>query len=727
MLKYIRKQLLLLHRFSWKHPVFTLGITTIIFLVSLVGVGKLQFLLSIDDLIDPDFQTYESLKKTNSEFLDKNTVLLSIESKQAFSKRFLCDLQLWILKTAEKRTDLSQIQSTFGIKQATVIKNQFRMESFLNLDCETEAPETETIEAAFKKIHDSPWKGILTSNSDYSITVNFIVYDPQDKIFGSIDVNVVPALQKSFAENFFNKYTTEQKYSFYWGGITTYQSYLRKAFDQTQFLNGLMFVISLLIFRIFLGTWKAGFIFNLTILVSTSISYGLMGYLGIPVDVLTNTTGLMMIVGCLEDFVFVIFGMLRFKWNMRKSLRRFMLASFFTSLTTAIGFASLVTSDLSIIRRFGLISAFAAMLEWAMVYLVLPCLIKKVPYFQNLKFATPKLNLKFVQKNIVPRWLAIALCVPIVIPFIWSDHLTIKDSPASFFFESHIVLKTTEHFKKTRGWITEVSVVFNNENSDEENKEIISKIKKIKFVEKIEDFYTVSDYLTQDLEYYDKRLINSLWESSVSAKRLKSSNGVHRAQLFLNSMDMDDIKIVIDSFNDICQSRTVRTRCDLVGSLISYNEFSIKILNTLFSSLGLSIFLVILLLILVKKSITWIDTISLVVSSIWGPLILLTVFIIFKIPLTFVSCICASLLEGLAGDNAIQFIFSAKKADIDQSVNDLSEGSVIVTLGMMLLISVFMFSVIASIAVLGIYILIGLALAFFGDVWILKSLLGKSK
>lgn len=717
MLKYIRKLLLMLHRFAWKHHVAVLLTTAVIFFVAIFGANKLQFLLSIDDLIDPDFQTYETLNEVNSKFKDKNTILLSIESKEVFSKKFLCDLQSWILKTAESRTDLRQIQTTFGIRQAVVNQNQFKMQSFLDLDCLSEAPEKEKIEEGFKKIKTSPWYSILTAKEDYSLTVNFIVFDPQDKKFGSIDVNVVPALQKSFEKEFFK----EEKYKIYWGGITTYQSYLRQAFDHTQLLNGLMFLISLFIFRFFLGSWKAGFIFNFTIMISMTITFGVMGYLGIPVDVLTNSTGLMMIVGCLEDFVFVIFGMLRFKWHMRKSLRRFMLASFFTSLTTAIGFASLVTSELSIIRRFGLISAFAAMLEWAMVYLFLPCLIKKFPSLQNIKFTPPKINFKFTQKNIIPRWLAVALCLPIFVPFIWTDKLTIKDSPASFFFDDHIVIKTTEHFKKTRGWITEVSIVFNSNNSPELNQQLLVEVKKIKFIEKIEDLYSINNYLTESLDRSDKAMVISLWEDSIFSKRLKADDGTHRAQLFLNSMEMDDIKVVIDSFNQICKDE----KCHLVGSLISYNEFSIKILNTLFSSLGLSIFLVILLLISVKGSLAWVDTISLVVSSIWGPLILLTLFIVFKIPLSFVSCICASLLEGLAGDNAIQFIFSARKSNIDKSVDELSEGSFIVTIGMMLLISVFMLSVIASIATLGIYILLGLAMAFFGDVWLLKGLLKK--
>lgn len=718
MLNITRRSLLLLHRWAWTHSKTTLFLVFVFFTLTSFGLNKLQFLLSIDDLIDPDFQSYKNLTTLNSEFNDKNTVLLSLESQQPFTKEYLCELQKWILDSAQKFPEIDRIQTTFGVRQATIQRERFKMESFLNVDCFSTDPENEKIKNAFIKIQQSPWKGILTTKENYTLSLNFVLYDPQDKKFGTLDVKIVPELQKSF-QNDFLKNNFNDHVEHYWAGITTFQSYLRMAFEQTQLLNMLMFVISLLIFRIFLGSWKAGFLFNGTIFISMSITYGIMGFMNIPVDVLTNSTGLMMIVGCLEDFIFVIFGMLRFRWNFRKSLRKFMLPSFFTSLTTAIGFASLVTSDLSTIRRFGLISAFAAMLEWAMVYLFLPALFKKFPKIGQIQFSPPKLNLKFTQKNIIPRWLAITLCIPILVPFIWIDHIHINDSPKSFFFKDHVVLKTTDHFLKTRGWLTEVSLVFNYKNSDDENRALIKNAKNFKAIEIIEDSYSQTDYMTEGLASPEKKAVLDLMESTSYNRRLKSDDGAHRAQLFLNTMEMDEIEALIQDVDSLCAGE----KCYIVGSLISYNEFSVKILSTLFSSLGLSVILVVLLLISLRQNLPWSQLFALVVSSIWGPLILLTLFIVFKIPMTFVSCICASLLEGLAGDNAIQFIFSNKKGNLDQSVDSLSEGSLIVTVGMILLISVFLLSTIASMAVLGIYILVGLVFAFIGDVWILKGLL----
>ncbi|MCB0369614.1 MAG: hypothetical protein KDD45_09265, partial [Bdellovibrionales bacterium] len=193
---------------------------------------------------------------------------------------------------------------------------------------------------------------------------------------------------------------------------------------------------------------------------------------------------------------------------------------------------------------------------------------------------------------------------------------------------------------------------------------------------------------------------------------------IQRAEIFLNTMDMPEIKKLISKSEKLCNDK-----CQLTGSLISYNEFSVKILHTLLSSLGLSVFLVILILFLIRKPLTFSEVFCLIVSSIWGPLTLLSLFIIFKIPISFVTCICASLLVGLTGDNAIQFIFNTKKSNLNQSIDSFSDASLIVTIGMIFLVSIFLISEIASLGTLGGYIMLGFLLGFIGDVWILKGIL----
>lgn len=715
-LRGFHKLLLVAQRSFVRYPRASLALSALLLVLLSLGGLRLQFLLSIDDLVDSDFQTYHGLKKVNEAFNDKNTILLSIESNKVFTKSFLCDLQSWILKMAEDRKDLLQIQSTFGVRQAELTpQNQFKVESFLAVNCLNPEPELEKIEQAFRKIRASPWGRILSADDRYVMTVNFIVRDPADKRYGSIDIHVVDDLRQEFAKAFGAVAEIEA----YWGGVTTYQSYLRKSFDHTQALTGLMFLLSLFLFRIFLGTWRGGVVFNITVFIALIASYGLMGFLGIPVDVLTNSTGLMVIVSSLEDFVFVVYGVLRFGWSMRKALRKFLLPAFFTSLTTAIGFGSLAISDLGIIRRFGVVSSFALMLEWVILFLALPALLRLRPQWLEMKFKPILLRLKDPLQKKVPRrisWLLIALAI---LTLFFVPAIQVKDSPEDFFFNRHPVSQTSQHLLKSRGWINEATLLLGSHLSDSERDQILQQIKTLSIVALTESGSDVKKYLSEKLDKQDSYLMTRLWEDSRFSHRLVSPNGVERIQLFLKTMDIDRIKQFREEVEKICPDK----RCELVGTLISYNEFSTRILSTLFESLGLSMILIALIIFFISGHLTPRETLACILSSIWGPLALLGIFVIFQIPLFFVSCICASVLVGLAGDNAIQFIFAARRNRFSSSVDSLSEASLIISFGMITLTSVFLLSIIAPLAKLGGFIILGFILGYLGDVWILRGLL----
>lgn len=732
-LRYLHFKFLQLQRWSLLHSKSVIILSVLVFIVLITGTSQLQFLLSIDDLIDPDFKTYQSLAKVNENFNDKNSIILSIESEKPFSKSFICHIAKWAVSMADQYDEIIRIQSTFGIQQAKIEGTHFEMKSYLQFDCTHNQLDEKLIQNRFNIIKKSPWHGILTTLDHYSLTFNIIIRDPNDRKFGSIDTTIVGKLKNEFEKEFQLELSHNPKLAStkldsikaFWGGILTYQSDLRKAFDQTQLLNGLMFILCLFIFRYFLSSWKAGVLFNSTIFFTLGLIYGLMGYLQFPVDVLTNATGLMIIISCLEDFVFIIYGMLKFQWSMRKSIRRFLLPGFFTSLTTAIGFGSLVTSELGIIRRFGVITAIATMCEWFICFIILPSILKQFPKLSHIQFSKRRFNLKDPFQNKVSPFFSYILIFIATISLVLWDQIVIKDSPNEFFFKNHIINKTSEHFLKSRGWVNELSLLFKSKLSSERKSIIINEVKKIPLVAKVEDSESVKAYLSANVKNIDKDFVHQLWEKSRFSKRLISNNGTERAQIFINGMENDQLNNLKNSINSICNSD-----CEIVGSLISYNEFSVRILETLFTSLGTSLILVVIIILFLGSSLSYQSLFAIIISSIWGPLALLTFFILFKIPLFFVSCICASILVGLAGDNAIQFIFNShlynkKKSKLSTSIEQLNEASLIITFGMMILTSVFLLSNLAPLFKLGLFILLGFILCYLGDIWILKSLLRK--
>jgi hypothetical protein len=225
------------------------------------------------------------------------------------------------------------------------------------------------------------------------------------------------------------------------------------------------------------------------------------------------------------------------------------------------------------------------------------------------------------------------------------------------------------------------------------------------------------DFLKRGHPADEALLIDSLWRSSPYNHHIISENGTWRAIVYLKSYQAQDLTQFIKNISEICPKQ----ECRAVGSLISFSEFNDKVPTTLFSSLGLSLLLISIIILFISMNLPTKEKIQAILSSVWGSLALLSIFIVLDIPLLFVTSMCGSLLVGLAGDNVIQFIFANKS--LKKGIQDLAVPGFIVTISMILLTMVFFLSDLASLSDLGGYICLGFLLGYLGDVWILKGLM----
>ncbi len=722
MLQRIHLGLFSMHRAALRKPKLVLMALGFLVLVFVPYINQLQFLLAIDDLIDPNFQTYSGLKRLKDNFHDSQNIFLSIEAKppRAFTSEILCPIQKWALDLNDQRNDLLRIRSTFGLRQAEVEKNLLQFKTLIDVDCGTADLQTEKIAEGLRKIAASPWGSLLTSNTQ-ALTLS-LAFAPSrtEQRYGQFRTESVEEIQDSFKKTLS---PILSQLSLHWGGVAVYQAELRKAFDRTQALNGLMLLISVLIFRIFLRSWKAGFLFVGTLLGTLSITYGVMGASKIPIDVLTNATGLMMMISCLQDFVFVTYGTTFLGYSWRKSMRKFLIPSFYTSLTTVIGFGSLMISDLSIIRRFGAISAFAATLEWVYVFIFLPAILTllKKPLWPTPKIRNPA---PFFQKVDKIQWSRRgALLLLLILPLgLWgSRHLQIQDSPEMFFAKDHLVNQESLYLLKTRDWKAEVSLLFNTDLESSKKSQILREVSSWPELKVVESKEATENFLLEKIPMpNDRQAISNLWSTSPFAERLVS-HGIERAVLYLKTTDRADLEKIMAKTKAICPDH----ECELASGLISYVEFGDRVLKTLFESLFVSLILVLLVLFTLGRKLKTQPLLPVLISAIWGPLALLGLFYIFQIPVFFVSTICASVLVGLAGDNTIQFLFAARQKNISTGLKNLGFATFIVSLGMMLLTGVFFLSPIWPLQKLGSLMILGFALAWIGDVLILKGLIKK--
>lgn len=726
-LKIIQHWLLSMHAWTIRHPRLTVAALLTSLATSVQFLPQLRVLISIDDLADKDFLTYNQLKDLKQRFLDQNEIFVVIRRDDGVApqKPDLCAIQKWVQTTSDSRGDIRAIVSTLSVSWPTETLTSFQANPLLAPDCaDIHKDQSGEFKAAFEKIARSPWAGTLTSSvADDVAVVFFPAHLKKSRLFGSFDSTIVTDLQSSFSNSVIK---SRPNLIAAWAGDGIFQFHLQKGYEAMPLLNLMMCVLVIILFRIFFGTFKSSFIFlQLVAWVSMPI-YGLMAVVGAPIDVLSSSLSLMFFISSLEDFIFVT--RIHRDWGWRRSFRRVIMPCFFTSLTTVVGFGSLAFADLGMIRRFGLWAAVGAAFEWVVLFLFLPAALVLFPSWQNWvnreRSWEPKLHwlLDFRPR----RWMtAVAL---LIFPLsLWSTHLLhVSDSPERLLPANSQPRKDLHTIEQTRGWRANVSLVFKDVDQKQFNLSVIEKVNRWPLVTQIEDFYKVRSFMTDHLSAPMKNYMTDSIDQNTLGRRLGPSGMETRAIVYLKGLDIIDVNKMRHQVNDLCP----KGECWLAGSLVTYGELGERVLSTLYHSLGISLVLVLGILGFLALAIRPRAFLPLAISSLWGPAALLVVFAIFQLPIFYITSMIASIIVGLAGDNAIQFLFfSGSDRGTHGSLRSLQKGvsrigiaAFLVAFFMVLESTVFFFGYFEPMRLLGLMMMIGIALAFLGDVWILRGL-----
>ena len=302
--------------------------------------------------------------------------------------------------------------------------------------------------------------------------------------------------------------------------------------------------------------------------------------------------------------------------------------------------------------------------------------------------------------------------------------LNIDDSPLEIFPNSHQLRQSGEYFSESRGWRANVSLISENFELTESvtQKLIDSDFWKKDYKNlKLEDPWTTVNYVQSDISSESRRSTDQTILNSPQMIRYLNDYGEARSIIYIDNTDVSYINKLKQNFEEFCQANN----CKLAGTLISYGEFGTKVPKTLMSSLFISILLVSLVLLLLAKSqgISRHGRVAIVVSALWGPAFVISFLWVMQVQIYFVTCIFASVLVGLAGDNAIQFIFSSKKKGLNSGLTEKQTSSFQTGLILMILPCVFLLSFFLPMRILGIFFALGTLASLYGDIWILKGLL----
>jgi predicted RND superfamily exporter protein len=721
--------------FSFKHHKFSIFLSLTLLLGLLSLMKPLNVYITIDKLINSNFETSQDYFRLKDEFKLGITSLIVFEKDQSsFNQADLCSIRKWAVTAPLKIKNINNSFSPLFLRRTEYIHStdsfdQLFFKNIIELNCD----KTAEIESPLKRIDQTPWKNLLVRSDQKDFMHEFNLIDTGEKDF---EVRVVPEITQQLMDSFAS---LKLPFKSHWMGDATYQYYMARGLAINNALNIVIAIIIMISFRCFFGTWLSGFIFLATLVYSSLVLFSLMSLTGTPIDILNNCLVLLLTVSSLGDFAFLSHHL---TYNATpgehwiKSFRSIILPSFFTSLTTFLGFVSLCTSDINVIKRLGFWAGLSGAIEWLVVMILLPPFLKV--FLKNKSWVNKEKTINFLpikylgQITLPKKWSMFGVSLILLLPFTF-HHILISDIPSNLFKKDNPFRQGIQYLAETRGFKGDISLVFNDKNNIDFNNKIIKSLSTYSNIQRIENPYDIKSFFIEGLadgrhDDQKKLVLDSLKETNQYQRFF--SNQRARAIIYLKEIEMKDInqmRILVK--RNLCPNN----ECSLSGALVAYADFSQQVPNTLLDSFVLSlglVFIVILILAYYTGNIS--RFIPLFTTSFWGVAITLILMAAIQVRVNFVTCVVVSILVGMTGDNTIQYILSAmddesenKNQNLKLGIELRSGGSLITTFIMMTCSLIFLFYYFEPPRVFGLLLFFGFFASLAGDLWLLKGLLPK--
>ncbi len=724
------------HCLARRFPRATLLIWSAVVLACLIPIQNVRTVISVHDLMPEDFLSVKEMKDLDKDYATGRPVAVVLRTTaKTFSEADLCGLKTWISNQLFEDPHLINSSSPFDLKRVVDQGGFLRYRPLLDLNCDnpSKLPDLKYWEV----LRTSPLVNLFVSKSDPQFLNVELSYDGavKDEAMGAFAPEKRIQIQSSLEEELRK---VDSQLSIALSGAGIYESFLVNGMRVYVWINILIAVFIVFSFRWLYRTWRSSAIYLVLLGTGMAITFGAVGLSGRPIDILSNSLFVMTAVAALQDFAFLTSAIRRA--GLWESYRRLLIPSFFTSLTTMVGFGSLAVSDIASIKWFGIWAALAAFLEWVLLFLVLPAAITIWPNLADWcrsKTGSLKTNGKpnfssWYRHRLVVRFGVVIFFAVFPIGFASLFFLNVQDDPKRMLPSSHPFRVELERTKSDLGWEFPVSIVFPYGRELDVIGEITAQVEKLPGVAAVESISRISHWMGKDLspESQDVVLRDTVFRGMT--RRFQTVDGAGRIVLYVKSASLESIADLRKSIeSEICG----QYQCRLVGEIVAYADFVRSVSETLFESLtsGLAtIVVLILLLAFVRLDLAVFVYVAprMIGSLLWGPMAMLTLLAMSQIALNMVTLICASVVVGMTGDNAIQFLYARRiksRSDLLMALSDRSEGA-FVTAGLTAVASlVFLISYFDPPRVLGIMLFCCFFLSLIGDVFGLRLLMGNLK
>ena len=719
---------------------------------SSLGINNFRFDASSETLIldnDVDYQIYE---QTNDDFGSSDFLILAIQSSnEIFTLDNLQNLQ----NLRDKIQVIEGVDSVVSVFDAPILE-QPKLSLIKSASNDKYLLEDElNLPLAKQELIDSPIFSELVISKDGKTLAFQINLDGKDNYDQTvIDIRSEIETFKNFNINLAGpSMIVFDTINFIKNDVITFGTITILVF----------FIFLYLIFRDF---WPVTIIL-LNALIVMFISIGVMGLMDWPISIVSSNFLALLLITSIAISIHILAKVqtdVDKNISTSKSLSDIFMPCLFTALTTIVGFASLILSDIKPVIDFGKMMSVGVLLNLLSSFLFIPLALE----LKNIKSITQKNIADFVYNNgyvqskgfIKKAWIPFLLIfIPLIIYL--PTNLKVENKFIDYFNKETEIYKGMETIDKNLGGTTPFDIIlslpeaieevdeedlFFSENSETAKywwkKDNMDKLQKVQNeVSKIDELGKVlsiangielAQNLNNNQPLGDLELAfvrNSLLDSERAQKVLETfiDETEKSTKIFARTIDSSpnlNRNELINSIDKILQKNFEGTEIDyqITGLGVLYNN----LLQSLFSSqiktlsfVLVSIFLMVSFLfrsLLVGFSVMFIPSISVgvVMSS----------MSILNIPLDIMTITIASICVGMSVDYAIHFAWRYLKEN-DEKKTLLSAGRAILITGSTIIMGflVFLFSNFNPTILFGVFSGIAIFFAMFLSIYLLPRIL----
>ena len=719
---------------------------------SSLGINNFRFDASSETLIldnDVDYQIYE---QTNDDFGSSDFLILAIQSSnEIFTLDNLQNLQ----NLRNNIQVIEGVESVVSVFDAPILE-QPKLSLIKSASNDKYLLEDElNLSLAKQELIDSPIFSELVISKDGKTLAFQINLDGKDNYDQTvIDIRSEIETFKNFNINLAGpSMIVFDTINFIKNDVITFGTITILVF----------FIFLYLIFRDF---WPVTIIL-LNALIVMFVSIGVMGLMDWPISIVSSNFLALLLITSIAISIHILAKVqtdVDKNISTSKSLSDIFMPCLFTALTTIVGFASLILSDIKPVIDFGKMMSVGVLLNLLSSFLFIPLALE----LKNIKSITQKNIADFVYNNgyvqskgfIKKAWIPFLLIfIPLIIYL--PTNLKVENKFIDYFNKETEIYKGMETIDKNLGGTTPFDIIlslpeaieevdeedlFFSENSETAKywwkKDNMDKLQKVQNeVSKIDELGKVlsiangielAQNLNNNQPLGDLELAfvrNSLLDSERAQKVLETfiDETEKSTKIFARTIDSSpnlNRNELINSIDKILQKNFEGTEIDyqITGLGVLYNN----LLQSLFSSqiktlsfVLVSIFLMVSFLfrsLLVGFSVMFIPSISVgvVMSS----------MSILNIPLDIMTITIASICVGMSVDYAIHFAWRYLKEN-DEKKTLLSAGRAILITGSTIIMGflVFLFSNFNPTILFGVFSGIAIFFAMFLSIYLLPRIL----